>query len=100
MFYCGMIREKGVKMETLALWIGYMIIALIAFIFIYAFYQWALYGEVVQITSSEICGGNVYINGKLVAELKGDGNISTVNGSVYHNGKLIYKHKKKFRWEK
>jgi len=87
-------------MESLALGIGYLIIGLILFILLYAFYQWALYGEVGQSLSTEISGGDVYINGKLVVKCKGGGNISTINGSVYLNGKLVYKHKKKFRWEK
>ena len=87
-------------MDDIALIIGYLIIGLICFILLYAFYQWALYGEVGQTTSSKICGGDVYINGKLVAELKDGGNISVVNGTVYRGNKVVYKHKKKFRWEK
>ena len=87
-------------MEGLALGVGYLIIGLVLFILLYAFYQWALYGEIGTTMSSEIRGGDVYINGKLVAELKGGGNFSTINGSVYLNDKLVYKYKKKFRWQK
>lgn len=42
----------------------------------------------------------LFVNGKLVVELTGGGIISVVNGTVYHNSKVVYKHKKKFRWEK
>ncbi len=87
-------------MENIALGIGYIIIGLVCLIIIYSLYQWALYGQIGQSLSSEICGGKVYINGKLVADCKGGGNISTVNGSVYLNNKLVYKHRKKFRWSK
>lgn len=73
---------------------------LVVFALLYAFYQWALYGQIGESMSSTISGGRVYINGKLVAEAKGGGDISTINGSVYHNGSLIYKHRKKFRWDK
>jgi len=87
-------------MESLALWIGYIFIILVVGVIIYVFYQWALYGEISQSVSVETVGGDIYVNGKLVAELKGGGNISTINGTVYHNNKIVYKYKKKFRWQK
>lgn len=87
-------------MEYTALIIGYVVIGILVLMLLYLFIQWTLYGEIGQSVSVETVGGDVYVNGKLVAECKGGGNISTINGSVYHNGHLIYKHKRKFRWEK
>jgi len=87
-------------MTSLAIFIGYFIICLFSIVFISVFLQWCIYGQVGNYLSSKICDNSVYINGKLVAVLEDSANISVVNGSVYQNSKLIYKHKRKFRWQK
>ena len=78
---------------------GYTILGLILLGLIISLYQWLLYGEIGSFSSQTIKGNKVFINGKLVAETTGK-NVSVINGNVYENGKLIYKHKRKFRWEK
>ena len=79
--------------------IGYTILGLFLLGLIISLYQWLLYGEIGSLSSQTIKGNKVFINGKLVAETTGK-NVSVINGNVYENGKLIYKHKRKFRWEK
>lgn len=79
--------------------IGYIIIIIFAIGLFTAFWQWALYGEIGNSISQSIKGNKIYINGKFIKETSG-GNISMINGSVYENGKCIYKHKRKFRWQK
>lgn len=86
-------------MEIIALAIGYFIIAFLGLIALYAFIQWLLYGQVGESISQTVTGNKIYVNGRFIKETNG-GNISMINGSVYENGKCIYKHKKKFRWEK
>ena len=89
-------------METItiiATGIGYTILGLFLLGLIISLYQWLLYGEIGIVSSQSIKGNKVFINGKLVAETSSK-NISVMNGNVYENGELIYKHKRKFRWEK
>ena len=89
-------------METItiiATGIGYTILGLILLGLIISLYQWLLYGEIGTVSTQTIKGNKVFINGKLVAETTGK-NVTLVNGNVYENGELIYKHKRKFRWEK
>jgi len=85
--------------DSLVVLIGYLFILGISLTVVSAMYQWALYGEITQSTSQEIIGNKVYLNGRLVAEVD-SGSISMVNGNVYLNNKLVYKHTRKFRWEK
>ena len=86
-------------MTIIATVIGYIIIGIFALIIVTALYQWLLYGEIGNSISQSIKGNKIYINGKFIKETSG-GNISMINGSVYENGKCIYKHKRKFRWQK
>lgn len=86
-------------MENIALVIGYLVIGLVVLVVLYAFYQWALYGEIGQSTNQKIIGNKIYVNGKFIKETN-SGSISMINGSVYENGKCIYRHKRKFRWQK
>lgn len=87
-------------MEYTALIVGYAVIGILVLMILYLFIQWALYGEIGQSVSVKIDGGNVYVNNELVIVGNAGGNITSINGSVYSNGHLIYKHKRKFRWEK
>lgn len=87
-------------MEYTALIVGYAVIGILVLMILYLFIQWALYGEIGQSVSVKIDGGNVYVNNELVIVGNAGGNITSINGSVYRNGHLIYKHKRKFRWEK
>jgi hypothetical protein len=86
-------------MTIVATVIGYIIIGIFALIIVTALWQWLLYGEIGNSISQSIKGNKIYINGKFIKETFG-GNISMINGSVYENGKCIYKHKRKFRWQK
>jgi len=86
-------------MSVIVAIVGWSVIGFISLILLYSLFQWLLYGQVGNSTSQVIRDGKIYVNGKFVKKYNG-GSVSMVNGSVYVDGELVYKHKKKFRWEK